>query len=81
MILEIGDLKERVTVLEKQINADSLAEIEKMPKFIPEKKKISFESYENLGKFYEEGYHICPMAYGEARWGECLFCIAFIEKE
>ena len=31
------------------------------------------ESYENLGKLYKEGYHVCPMAYGQFRRGECLF--------
>lgn len=39
------------------------------------------ESYENLGKLYKEGFHVCPMAFGQAREEECLFCVAFMEKE
>ncbi|KUG04966.1 dna replication initiation control protein yaba [hydrocarbon metagenome] len=39
------------------------------------------ESYGNLGRIYNEGFHVCPDAYGQPRDGDCLFCIAFLEKE
>lgn len=76
MILELGDLKERISYLEKEIRQDNNKEF--IPEAIP---LIEGEAYDKLGKIYNEGYHICPMAYGQFRDGECLFCIAFLEKE
>lgn len=79
LILEVGDLKERVTELEKnQIKTNDNDEI--LVK-LPETMSLEGESYENLGKLYKEGFHVCPMAYGQFRSGECLFCVAFMEKE
>lgn len=77
MILEIGDLKEKVARLEQTINNQEEENCQ------PGQYSLKFqaEGYENIGKLYKEGYHVCPMAYGEPRSGECLFCIAFIEKE
>lgn len=43
--------------------------------------EIQGESYEQLGKLYRDGYHVCPAAFGKRRTDECLFCIAFLEKE
>jgi regulator of replication initiation timing len=43
--------------------------------------KIQGEGYENLAALYNNGYHVCPMAYGEIRTEECLFCAAFLAKE
>jgi regulator of replication initiation timing len=43
--------------------------------------KIQGEGYENLAALYKNGYHVCPMAYGEIRAEECLFCAAFLAKE
>ncbi|QGU00580.1 hypothetical protein SYNTR_1986 [Candidatus Syntrophocurvum alkaliphilum] len=68
-----------MAVLEKEI-IDS--DKEKAPKIPPlEKAQIIGERYENLSLIYQEGYHICPMAYGEPRYGECLFCSGYLEKE
>jgi regulator of replication initiation timing len=77
MILEIGDLKEKVARLEQTIyNQEDEG-------FHPVQYSLKFqaEGYENIGKIYSQGYHVCPMAFGEPRNGDCLFCIAFIEKE
>lgn len=78
LILEVGDLKERITNLEKSmVKPDDTEVIVK----IPDSMSLEGESYENLGKLYNEGFHVCPMAYGQIRRGECLFCVAFMEKE
>jgi regulator of replication initiation timing len=83
MILEIGELKERVTVLERE-KQDLIKEAESSPpvNFTEwERIRIQGEGYEQLGSLYHEGYHICTMAFGQKREGECLFCIALMEKE
>ncbi|WP_049750064.1 initiation control protein YabA [Syntrophomonas wolfei] len=77
LILEVGQLKERVTYLERD---SSLGQPPQLPE-PPSWPDIEVESYENLGKVYKEGYHICPAAFGQSRNEECLFCLAFMEKE
>lgn len=78
MVLEIGELKERVTRLEKTTrNGDNDVDGRSMEAVL----KIQGEGYENLAALYKNGYHVCPMAYGEIRTGECLFCAAFLAKE
>lgn len=78
LILEIGDLKERVTILEREKTP---------PAFYEEKHdnleiiKLQGEGYERLGKLYNDGYHVCPANFGYIRHGECLFCLAFMQKE
>lgn len=79
LILEVGDLKERITILEKNLAPKEEAEV--VTTNILPSISLEGESYENLGKLYKEGYHVCHMAYGQIRQGDCLFCIAFMEKE
>ncbi len=77
LVLEVGELKERVSRLENG-NIAKNNEIEQPGHPVLE---MEGEGYENLGRIYSQGYHVCPMAYGKPRNGECLFCISFLEKE
>lgn len=36
--------------------------------------------YKNLQNLYDEGYHICPLEFGERRKASCLFCQNFLQK-
>lgn len=77
MVLELGDLKERVTRLEGASEPQPLNT--GMPDL--DMRKLQGEGYERLGMLYNEGYHVCPSNFGDSRQEECLFCIAFIHKE
>ena len=84
LIIEVGELKERITRLEKDVR-DPVPEQEE--ESLPEGEADIFdldlqaESYENLGRIYAGGYHVCPVAFGRHRNEECLFCLSFMEKE
>ena len=82
LIVEIGDLKPRVKSLEKQVEDGNLGP-GSSPQGLARASRLALmgESYEKLGALYKEGYHICPVAYGEPREGECLFCSAFLSRE
>jgi regulator of replication initiation timing len=74
LILEVGDMKERINALESKI-------IKEDERQIPYPLLLQGESYENLGRIYQQGFHVCPEAYGQPRQADCLFCIAFLQKE
>ncbi|MDD3852738.1 MAG: initiation control protein YabA [Syntrophomonadaceae bacterium] len=78
MMLEIGELKERIIYLEREVVRREIA-----PDTTGRENaiKIQGESYEGIGRIYSEGYHICPFEYGQPRNEDCLFCIALLEKE
>jgi len=81
LIIEVGELKEKVAYLEKNYNYEESNKESTLHKPDFNSLKLEGEGYENLGRIYNQGYHICSMAYGQPRSGECLFCIAFLEKE
>ncbi|MGE5370353.1 MAG: initiation control protein YabA [Solirubrobacterales bacterium] len=76
LIAEIGDLRERVYRLEQDSTPLPRAQERRARDFA-----LEAESYENIGNLYREGYHICPIAYGQVRdEEECLFCVNLLEK-
>ena len=76
MMLEIGELKERIIYLERKVD------LKENPPAAADRDKILIpgESYEGIGRIYSEGYHVCPFEYGQPREEDCLFCIALMEK-
>ncbi|NLN87804.1 MAG: DNA replication initiation control protein YabA [Syntrophomonadaceae bacterium] len=78
LIYEIGSLKERVAILEEEKPHDRIQKQQRQIDAV----KLQGESYTNLGRIYAEGFHVCPVAYGEPRQEDgCLFCMAFMGKE
>ncbi|MEN6390188.1 MAG: initiation control protein YabA [Syntrophomonas sp.] len=77
LIIEVGELRERVDRLENKPEpvAPDLPRLSSTPL------SIEGEGYDNLGRIYQEGYHVCPHAFGVPREGGCLFCLSFMEKE
>lgn len=76
LTFEIADLKQRVSDLEKERAEKQFLQPSQNSKIL-----LRAEGYDNLGGIYKEGFHICSMAYGQPREGECLFCIAFMSRE
>ncbi|KXS48498.1 MAG: hypothetical protein A8274_65 [Halanaerobium sp. 4-GBenrich] len=42
---------------------------------------VKKEGYSNLIHIYDEGYHVCPLSFGERRKGDCLFCLNLLENQ
>ncbi|NLW43655.1 MAG: DUF972 family protein [Syntrophomonadaceae bacterium] len=76
LIREVAGLKERVMELERHLN------ISRPPPPVRAPIELEAESYENIGGIYNEGYHICPVAFGQVRdEGDCLFCVNILERK
>ncbi len=87
MVLEVGELKERVAYLEDYIRTISRYKEPIPPPPQPEiaadvkQEEMQEESnHKNLDELYDSGYHICPISFGELRQGDCLFCVATMGK-
>ncbi|MDR1615846.1 MAG: initiation control protein YabA [Syntrophomonadaceae bacterium] len=77
LVIEVGDIKERIEHLENQGLKHNLHK----ESLVGKPMLIEFENYENIGRIYKEGYHVCNVAFGLTRDGECLFCNALLNKE
>lgn len=76
LLNEVAELKERVMDLERHLNITPPSPPRRAP-FM-----LGAESYENIGRIYSEGYHICPVAFGQVRdEGDCLFCVNILESK
>ena len=91
MVLEVGELKERVAYLEDYIRTMSRY---KEPIPTPPQPEIAAtvtkediredaedKEHQKLIDLYASGYHVCPISFGELRQGDCLFCVAMMEKK
>jgi regulator of replication initiation timing len=77
LLREVAGLKERIIELESHLNIGPPAAPPRRAAFV-----LGAESYENMGRLYSEGYHICPVAFGQVRdEGECLFCVNILESK
>jgi len=80
MVLEVGELKERVALLEGHLQEACPPQPEvEVDEAI--KRQLQGENYENLGHLYHSGYHVCPEFFGQVLDGDCLFCVALMEKK
>lgn len=95
IILEVGELKERVALLESAVEkrADEAFETRFMAgqSGSTEEPQVEAETialltgadqsdHPSLYQIYLEGHHVCPMAFGEERSEGCLFCTAMLAR-
>lgn len=73
---ELNDLLRRGDVLVRRVE-----ELERQNTSL--QKRLVDEDYQSngfdaLANLYDEGFHICPGSFGQAREEDCLFCLNFL---
>ncbi len=42
-------------------------------------KTLQTEGHDALASLYDDGFHICPSHFAQARQGDCMFCMSFLQ--
>jgi len=40
---------------------------------------LQTEGQDALASLYDDGFHICPSHFAQARQGDCIFCMSFLQ--
>ncbi|RIV21742.1 DNA replication initiation control protein YabA [Alicyclobacillaceae bacterium I2511] len=78
---ELGNLKQKIVDLLEENQRLILENQQLQAQLQGNPEGTSTSGRENLWRIYHEGFHICNVKYGSLRTeGECLFCLAFLQK-